>query len=706
MKPVDLSPLNGAFDARSLPEHLGQNFRWVQNFPMDEKGKRSRRLGWGRFWPQREEDEANGFAYNNQDLHDQLLALQYYYERKRSSGEEAENVSDYPNADLCETTLQVRSAGRQPITMLVEAESVEGIRKLLAGTQKRLYVFNEATGNWKIISDEKGGEEESGCPERRFQSAQVLNTVVFTNNYTIPFYWIFDQPVFGCSMQSVSAIEDLDNIGLTKAGVVTSWKGVTLFGDVEMDGFRLNNRVVWSDYNDPLSWSPGAASIAGFQDLDQGEKILAMADLGDHLMIYTDLNVWQVSVVGGAEVFNFRKAYAGGIAGKGALAFRNTLISDGGTHRYLANDGVYTFTPFQSAPQREEWIDLVRPEIIETINWDCCENHVAGYNPITDEMWISWVHRDDTDCCPSRTIVINFRQGSVDYVDHGFTAFVHFTSDPRQNVRDWMLQNCICSKEELDEAGIKFFKEGLLRLDDQPACDNPPNSIHRTNDISAGGVSVEDYTNLTSSVDSLCDKLGDATIQDLCGECQVESIFVMASAQDYCLKEYGVGYYHERCTNPESTGSMADDGFSYTASVGEYAQDPYTSILRSGPLGFEWYQGYKRIHDFLLELQITPDPNPPEIKVLIGHSAQANDPNEENCPIIWNTQKAKKLACRSARTESEHKEAHTRPNQQFVWPLFYENFYIYYEIRIEGTGGSASIARATLNMTKSNRIEL
>jgi hypothetical protein len=72
----------------------------------------------------------------------------------------------------------------------------------------------------------------------------------------------------------------LDEFGLTPEqveavrAVVYAWKGIIWFGDVEMDADRIRHRVVWSGINKPLAYVPGSDTIAGFQDLDYGERVL------------------------------------------------------------------------------------------------------------------------------------------------------------------------------------------------------------------------------------------------------------------------------------------------------------------------------------------------------------------------------------------------------------------------------------------------
>jgi len=687
-KLFDWQPMAGLLDNRSSPEQMAAlSYRLKQNTWSPDERKFCRRPQWERLFPKPEED------YNNEDLHDQLLALQTFYNDLDPATDPQGHIRIYPHAD-CDSTLQTRTNGREPVTLILEAISSFGSRKLIAGTQSRIYVLNERTGNWKLIADGFGKSQEAGvCPRERFYATLNQNAVLFTNNYNAPFFWKFDEPTSGCAMQAWTPIPDLDLIGLTKAAVCWTWKGVTFLADVEMDGLRHENRVVWSDYNNLSSYDPSKPeSITGFQDLEHGEKILGGLEQGDFLLIYTTRRIWQVAVVGGEGVFNFQKKYSPGESKDRCLFYRNTLISDGENHFYLGVDGIYAYNLYTARPERIEWMHVGSKELFDTINPGCCDNHIAEFNTVTKELWFSWSTTGNENCCPDKTLVVNLKYPDVSTVDFGFTAFTHYQSDPRPTIRDFILDNCICTPAELNTLGHGFVKEGLPRVDQTPSC-TPRTSIYSNTDIMVDGAAVEDYTKTTADTGSLCDLLGDSLLEDLCGDCDSEITFIGASSEDLCLKQIGEVYLRERCTNPAATGTTGGSG--YTSSLGTYADDPYTTKIRTGPMGFGANQQEKEIGWFglglLPELQVTPL----AVECRIGRSAEASDPNNELCAIVWDEQDNKVLECQDANSEADHESDGTRAFQMVEWPMFYQGYFLYWELTIAGVGGPVCFNRAT-----------
>lgn len=70
---VQISPLDGRFDLRSPSGTMPiSDFRLVLNASMNELGKRCRRPQWRKY------GAGSPYGFNNQDLHDRLIGVQYY----------------------------------------------------------------------------------------------------------------------------------------------------------------------------------------------------------------------------------------------------------------------------------------------------------------------------------------------------------------------------------------------------------------------------------------------------------------------------------------------------------------------------------------------------------------------------------------------------------------------------------------------------
>lgn len=649
-KTVELSPLTGLLDLRSLPHEVSAgSFRWIENMGVTAKGKRCRRPGFEKLFSEES-------PYNNQDLHDQL------------------------------------AGDRQPITLLFESRSTTGVSRLVAATQNRIYAINNGTGNWRILSDELGGQSEVTCTGRRWHVAQVEDVLVFTNGSDEPVYWVFDGPPTYANDQSVTTIDDLQELNVTSAQVVISWKGLMMLANVVADGVKVPHRIMWSDFRKPLSFLPDAnSSLAGYHDLGYGEDILAAVPLANSLLLYTTHGIWEANVVGGDEVISFTQRYAEPLTGSGCLAFRNTIVSDGEHHYYLGRDGVYVYDFYSPKPQRLDWIHKASSVIFDNIANDTCANHTAGYNSNAKEVWFSWAKQGEG--CPSRTLIINTEYQSCDMLERGFTAFTNYSPSGAVSLREWLLEQCICTFEELAANGEgESDKEGGYCVQpDDPVCDGQPQSIYTQELTNVDGVEVEDYTQEVADNDSLCARLGDLTLEDLCAaeqtavECSANQRFIMASSDDFCIKQYGGIYAHEMCTD-----------FSGCA---VYELVGYDSILRSGPIDFKTPRGLKYVKQFTIDCEAVFQTIPTDLIARLGYSRVPTDPNQVECPIMWNNLPAKPIACASSKTEAQHEAVMTRPYKALQWPVFIGGHYIYWELKVSGIGGASCYSSINMDVS-------
>lgn len=705
-QPANIQPLSGPMDTRSTPDAVPAGaWRFRQNVMVVDQGKACRRPGWARYRHDRP-------IYNNEDLHDQLLSLQTYYANRPSPYSPQSDITIYPPGSdaggipYCAATEQTRAAGRQPITFLFESLSTTGIRQMLAGTQNRIYALNEGKGNWQIISDVYGGDPGNGL-HRYWRAAQVNDVVVFTNNYDPVLAYTLGSAIQGCAMQAAAPIESLAGIGLTKAAVVCSWKGTIFLADVEMDGERIEYRVVWSRFKLPLNFTPGIEGgngTAGKQDLPYGGRILAMVPLQDVLLIYTTTSIWMCEAVGGDQVFNFTERYSEPENGEGCLAYRESIVSTGKQHIYLGRDGIYAYDLFLPKPDRTEWMHRADSQVFNTIDQLACDRHVATFYPATKEYWLSWVEIDSPTGLPTRSLVLNTLYETADFVDGGFTAFCNHAPDDRGTLLDWLLTNGLCTPEELEENADLLtvtVKEGGF-CDPAEAPINPPILPNRyipiwtNNPYNLDGRLIEDFTQPTPDPVSLCTLLGDLTLEDLCQECSQAGLMVMASALDYCLKEYS-----------STSGTYYREVSLAVTPCGEWRRDGYETILRTGAQDYGLPDEDKDQAALYLEyetggLQVIPS----ALLMRLGYSATAVDSNNDasgRCALVWRSLKPKTLECLSDRSGYDHIQAGTRPNKTMNWTFLYTGRYFYFEMRIEGLNGQVCFSRLTADVRQALR---
>ena len=652
-KGIPVAPLTGLLDTRSSPDSLPQGaLRMRQNMQTVAEGKLRRGCGWTKALSQT--------PYNNQDFHDQLLLF--------------------------------GGTVREPVTGLFEFQSARGIRSFWLTTQSRIAKLNETTGNWKVIASGLGGGVGTDCSGPRFKASNVGDYVWFTNNHDRPKIHRLEQPPFDGVL--IADSPDLEAIGLTKAALTWAWKDVVFFADVEMDGERHGNRLVWGDFKNPPSFDPAKPeSIAGFADLDYGERILAggPTTAGTYLL-YTTQGIWEL-FTDPVQTFAVRHVYDGKKADfTGVLKYQNTLVDLGGDHLYMAQDGLYAFNSYRSAPELVLWLHRATSALYDDLDDTVCAPHIGFFH---DGAAFFSVKRTSDIGCPGVTLRIETQFKVADVIDFGFTAAANFRSQPIPTIRDFILDQRICDLSGLTAslAAIDlpppFENEGLPAPAAEPTADFTPTVFYTKNYQIIGDVVTEDWNQAAADADSLCALLGDTTLDDLCINCESVSVLIAASSQDWCLKQFG-GFYRERCANPTATGATGDDG--YTSAVGSYLLDGYDSIIRFAPL---WQEGHEvTVQRFGLRGIPAAQVEPSNIGLRCGISGQTADPNDDHCPIVWLQLSQKELRCVTERTAAEHTTARTVPAQDISWRFERTGKVVYLELKIVGTGGDCVLSGA------------
>ena len=336
-KDYHISPLTGPMNSLTPLDLLNdKQFRYIKNFRVDGAGRLKRAGGFKALF-----DDGNynvgGTIKNNSDLHDQLGSKQ-----------------------------TPTNTVREPITLLFEFESGSGSRKLIAATKSRIYALNQRSRNWILIGDNGGDGYAMGTSSSyssiKFKAAQLGNNIVFTNNYDQPLNWFFDSNPDRADKNLAITIPDLVKLKITKAAHISEYKGFMFLGDLEESTTQQVSKVQWSDYVDATSYYPSLASLAGQQTVgDIGERIIGMAVLGDHLMIYKERSIWRCSLVSSSNLFVFKQVYRG----ENTPFYEDTLINTGDAHFYMSEAGIYRMTLASLRPQRVDWMHNASAIIFE-----------------------------------------------------------------------------------------------------------------------------------------------------------------------------------------------------------------------------------------------------------------------------------------------------------------------------------------------------
>ena len=637
-------------DVRSNPDAMASGtLRFRQNFQCLDQNKLRRGCGWKKL--------LSNTSYNNEDFHDQLLSLS--------------NDEDFTSI-------------RQPITLLFEAESTRKVRNLIAAKQGAIAKLNEYSGNWRILGTGYGGEQTTSAAAPRFHCAQVGDFLAFTNDFESPMYHrLEDVSVAGSPL--IQPFPDLATIGLSRAGVVWAWRNCLFFADVEMDGKRFAYRLIWSDFDNPTAFDPAdVGSITGSKDLYTHERILAGRPLGNSFIIYTTHGIWEMATVGGDQSFAFARRYDGDDnPGATVLKYPNTLVSLPSAHAYLAEDGVHIFSPYYGQPERAEWLHRSTPIILDNIDTENCQVHVAAYHK--NELLISTASVGATNNCPDRTLRTQMTYRVADKIDFGFTAFCNYRSFRAPTIRDFIVENDICTVEQLDAAGYPYDREGLPSPALAATAPFTPQSIYTLTPQTIGDVVVEDWTQLEADADSLCALLGTTSLDDFCRKCEGATMLVGASSEDWCLKQIGDVFYRERCANPTGVGETNDVG--YLSSVGSYILDGYDSIIRIAPAYAK--KMLLQLDELRIDFLARMDS---EIGLRVGIASQVADPNTDECCIVWFQHSLKPIACLTAKTPAQHAATGTIPAKYAHWKVMRKGRVLCAELKISGTGGDADFS--------------
>lgn len=617
-----LRPLTGPLDCRSSPDTVPANsFRWLLNMSVTPDNRRARRAGWQKL-------DFGPAAFLNQDLHDQR--------------------------DCWAVTMEGSNFVREPVTLLFAAESTSQSRKLYAATNSRIYL--QSGNEWRVIGRGYGGTTTA----YRFQCAQLGNTLLFTNGVDAPVQHTFGNFSDPCNWTaSVATVPELQNnptagVGLDSAKIVRSFNGCFFLMNTVERGVAYPSRIRFSGFNNPTRWLAGSDTIAGFQDLPYNEAITGAVELFNTLLVFTNKSIYKCLFDGSS--FTFERIYVEPRAGAGLLAYPNSLVSDGDTAWWVGDDAVYKYNIFVTGPVRDETVHRASKQMFTELDSGCCTELVAGFNPVTKEIWWSYP-KSGSGCANSRTFIYNTASQAADYLDHGFTAFSNFVPDTRQTLDQWLDEYC---------------GDGDLN--------------------------------------SLCAALGGRMVEDFCGGCETRATYLGASAQDYCIKDIGLVFYRERCTNPTEAGTFNDAG-AYVPSTGEYSEDGYFSIMR-GIFPFGNMEKEKVIKNLLLDKQVLPafgescylrlrvgtgysalDPNPSANPDAIGYNSDTKIPADfrvagDTCEVIWRTTADQDLLCPETRTNTSSLLANTRPDLGTEWPVFEEGRFLFWEIAVVGKSGT------------------
>ncbi len=694
---IAFNGLSHPMDLRSPAGLVGaQNWRLVLNVASTELNQTCRLGGWRRLFA--------GESFNNEDLHDQLLTKSVFYDEFSQTYYDASE--GFYDSIYCGSDLNgPRDACREPITLLYEFET-EASRKLIAATESRIYELDEGTGNWRIIADGLGGVSDDNiappdervkcdCGGRRFSVAQMGNYLLFVNGLDPVLAYRGGDPASGCGLMSVFAVPDLVALGVTRAKTIASWKGFVFLGGVSDDAGDHRNRIMWSDFNDAMSWDTAPADTeAGLQDVSLDEDIVALVAGGEFMWVFTSDAIYQVILVEASQGrFRFRRVYAG----PDVCRFPYGLAWTGEAVIYAGETSLYQLTPENPKPQVIDWLDLAAGAIYKgvdaqtlggflhlapfgPVNKQECDEFIMFFDPVEKTVWASWP--TDSNVCPTMSLRLDLKQSFSSLVNKGFTAGISFRPDTRPSVAEFLAEWQVCP--------LDSWTQGIKDGDALPAAavpfPNPPAFLFN----------ATENPDLPIDPDSLCARWGNLRLSDICDACAADPILVLADAIDFTLKQYEPDTYYRELYRPN--GDCAGAAFSLvTADGSTYCAYGYSSLMQSDldKLGIDTEKLInKAVVDFEAVLQTTPN----KLAFQIAVSGQPK------CST-WNSLDSKDLACVSSATVEEHAAANTRAAGNAKFPAYLRGRYVGWRFYVLApdeistiTGGGARFNALTLSI--------
>lgn len=207
--------------------------------------------------------------------------------------------------------------------------------------------------------------------------------------------------------------------------------------------------------------------------------------------------------------------------------------------------------------------------------------------------------------------------------------------------------------------------------------------------LTASGIALEGTDLFTEQFDlpcddnSLCARLGDLKLDDICLGCESETVFVGASSRDKCLKQLGTAYSREICLNAEvSNGAL--NGFAYQNFRGTYSFEGYYSRIVIGPHPLGNKDVEKNVRNLMLELEHVPELVKNVIALRVGYSYSPLDPNKSACGVVWGPYRRLELSCPQSLTPAEYRAGNKRPHKGKEWSVFVEGRFLYFELTIAG----------------------
>jgi hypothetical protein len=263
-----------------------------------------------------------------------------------------------------------------------------GVEFLMAFTTTHFYYYDTTTSKWTDITDVL---VSTGGLNNLFFSEIMNNILIMTNGKDAPKKWT--------GTGNIAALGGTPPI----AKYVKKFKNYLVFGNTIETGTNYPQRVRWSDTGLPESWTPGAGSNAGYQDLTEGvDFITGLEILGDWLIVFKERSIYAAYLSGTpGQIFAFdiKVDGTGCSAGATISPVKNFLF-------FMSYDNIYSFDGLNIASIG----DNIKDELFSIVNASAMGNSFSLVIESLDEYHLFIPTGSNTT--PDTEFIYNYKLNS------------------------------------------------------------------------------------------------------------------------------------------------------------------------------------------------------------------------------------------------------------------------------------------------------
>ena len=240
------------------------------------------------------------------------------------------------------------------------------------------------------------GTPPTGTASDRWSSASLQGVLLLNNGVDVPQYW--------AGISTLAALPGWNSSWRCKS--IAAFKSFAVAVNITKSGTQFPHMVKWSDAADPGaapgSWDEAdATKLAGEQDLaETTDLIVDQLVLGDANLIYKERSIYSMRLIGGTQVFEFRR-----LPGNFGMLTQGCAAVTPKGHVVLANGDVVLVDGINEpqsivSDRLKTWLFASQ---IDSQSYSKC---FVAANPSKSEAWICYPEVGQTTC--TRALVWNW----------------------------------------------------------------------------------------------------------------------------------------------------------------------------------------------------------------------------------------------------------------------------------------------------------